>query len=111
MPSTGHVDGISILEPERHAPVGPHPCSGAEASDGAWLCRSFLCGRVTLDGDLVLLLSRSRQLERHLKAQPHISRRAEGLFQPDRHLRADAGLLVDEVVQRLASDAEHPRTL
>lgn len=46
-----------------------------------------------------------------LMLKPFLGVCVEGLGKAERHFRRDAGMAVDEVVQGLSGDTEHPRAL
>ena len=59
--------------------------------------------------DFVSMLFCLRKIILHLQAAPHFGGTAEPLFQPDRHVRGNAGLLVDQIVQGLPLHAKRAR--
>ena len=62
--------------------------------------------RVALDLEIGLVGARLCQVVVGLHLQPGVRRPAEDLLKADGHVGADAGLLVDDVIQGLAADAK-----
>src|ERR1017187_10427593 len=71
------------------------------------LIRAQFFHTLTADLDFAFVLAGCREVVRKLHAQPRLLSAAERFGQPDRHLRADAGLAVDDVIERLPGDAEN----
>jgi hypothetical protein len=65
----------------------------------------------TPDLDLALAFPGLRQIVGELHPQPCFRGATKRLREPDRHLGADPRLAVDDVVERLPSDAESLRSL
>ena len=57
--------------------------------------------------DLAFDLAGGGEVKGKLHSQPSIHGAAEGLGKPDSHLRADAGLAADDIVEGLPGNAEN----
>jgi hypothetical protein len=67
----------------------------------------FLRDVLTAHSDFTLVLPGSGEVISKLHSQPRFRCAAECLGEPDSHLRADAGLASDDVVESLSGDAEN----
>src|SRR5580700_7079346 len=77
----------------------------------ASLCVELLEHALAADLDFALAFAGLGEIISQLHPQPGFGRAAKGLREADGHVRADARLAVNDVVERLAADAENLRAL
>jgi hypothetical protein len=58
--------------------------------------------------DFAFFLPGSCKIVRNLHPKPRLRRAAEGLRQPDSHLRAHARFAIHQIIESLPGDAENP---